>query len=134
MPDRRFIDTNAVLYFAGTGDKAAIAEALLAQGGVISVQVLNEMANVCRRKFGYDWESVDRALALVRALTEVVPLGLETHELGLALARRHRLAIFDAMLVASALIAECTIFLSEDMQDGLVVEDRLLIRNPFARA
>ena len=45
-----FFDTNVLVYLApGDKVKADRAEALLSDGGVISVQVLNELANVARR-------------------------------------------------------------------------------------
>ncbi|HYE27795.1 MAG TPA: hypothetical protein VEA61_06130 [Allosphingosinicella sp.] len=44
---------------------------------------------------------------------------------------RYKLAIYDAMLVASALLVECDVLWSEDMHDGLVIEGMLTIRNPF---
>jgi predicted nucleic acid-binding protein len=46
---------------------------------------------------------------------------------------RYKLATYDAMLIASALVAECDVFWSEDMHDGLVIDGTLTIRNPFSR-
>ena len=68
----------------------------------------------------------------VRRLVAVVPLTVETHELGMALAERHGFSVYDAMIVAAALSADCDTLWSEDMQDGLLVEGSLTIRNPFA--
>jgi len=126
-----FIDTNVLVYFTGEGEKAATAEALIVQGGTVSVQVLNEMALVCRRKYDYSWEQIRQALLFVRTLVNVVPITLDTHELGLALAERYRLRLFDSFLLAAALLEGCSIFWSEDMQEGLVVEQTMTIRNPF---
>ena len=43
MPDRRFFDTNVLVYaFAADDPRSARAEALIADGGVIGIQVLNE--------------------------------------------------------------------------------------------
>jgi predicted nucleic acid-binding protein len=134
MPGKAFLDTNVLLYFAAEGEKAEEAEALMAQGGVISVQVLNEMALVCRRKFGLPWDRVERALAFVRTLVDVVPVTVETHELGLRISQRYRLPLYDSMLLSAALLATCEIFWSEDMHDGLIVEGQLTIRNPFVPA
>ena len=128
-----FLDSNVLLYFASADPaKATRAEALMKAGGVISVQVLNEIATVCRRKFAYDWERTSYVLGVVRRSLDVEPVLLATHELGLHIAERHRLRIYDAMLVSAALLAGCTTFWSEDMQDGLVVERQLTISNPFA--
>ena len=127
-----FFDSNVLLYLAlaETG-KADRAEQLLQAGGTISVQVLNEIANVARRKMGLSWPETREFLSLIRAMLGVVPLTVEVHEHGLAVAERYRLALYDAMIAASAIVAECDRLWSEDMQDGMVIDGRLRIANPF---
>ena len=127
-----FADTNVVLYLLDDSPKADRAESILEQGPRISVQVLNETLVNCRRKAGLSWEETGALLAGIQALCPVENLTLQTHEVGRALAERYGFSIYDAMIVASALIAGCTTLWSEDMQDGLRVEDRLRIVNPFA--
>jgi predicted nucleic acid-binding protein len=128
-----FFDTNVVLYLLSADSaKADLAEALIAGGGQVSVQVLNEVANVARRKLGMRWPEVHDITNQVRAVCAVAPLTVETHLLGLQMAARYRLSVYDSMIVASALMSECTTLYTEDMQDGQVLEDRLTIRNPFA--
>jgi predicted nucleic acid-binding protein len=130
-----FFDTNVLLYVAsGDAAKADRAERLIGDGGTISVQVLNEIANVARRKMGLSWPETHALLATLRALLPVQPLTIEVHETGMAVAERHGFAVFDAMIVASALHAECDTLWSEDMQDGMVVDKRLRIVNPFTTA
>jgi predicted nucleic acid-binding protein len=130
-----FIDTNVLLYLAGSDTrKAEIAEDLVAAGGVVSVQVLNEIANVARRKMSLDWDQTHAMLGALRGLLEVMPLTADVHDIGLALAERYRLSVYDAMIVASALHAGCSTLWSEDMQDGLSIDGRLLVVNPFAHS
>ena len=130
---KAFLDTNVVLYTLAEGDpRQPIALDRLAQGGTISVQVLNEFATVARRKLKLSWPEVAKALAAVRALCPPpVPLTLATHEAALALASQHSFSLYDALIVASALDAGCDILLSEDMQHGRVIDARLTITNPF---
>jgi len=128
----RFFDSNVPLYLLSPdSDKAAIAEGLLVGGGTISVQVLNEIANVARRKLRLEWTAIQRFFADLDVLVEVVPLNRATHDSGLRLAARYGLAVYDAMIVAAALEAKCDVLYSEDMHDGLWVDDRLRIVNPF---
>ena len=127
-----FADTNVVLYLLDDGPKADRAEVILGQGPRISVQVLNESLVNCRRKAGLSWEDAATFLEGVRALCPVEDLTLQTHDVGRALAERYGFSIYDAMIVASALVAGCTTLWSEDMQDGLLVEGQLRIVNPFA--
>jgi predicted nucleic acid-binding protein len=129
-----FFDTNVLLHLA-SGDlaKAERAEAVVREGGAISVQVLNEIANVARRKLRMSCQDTRGFLSSMRGLLTVHPVSVETHELGIALAERYNLAIFDAFIAASALLAECDRLWSEDMQDGMAIDRRLRIVNPFAK-
>ena len=128
-----FFDTNVLVYIAsGRTAKADRAERLVRDGGIISVQVLNEIANVARRKMRLSWPETRAFLSLMRGLLPVEPVTLKTHETGLALAERYRLSIYDGMIAAAALLAGCDRLWSEDMQDGLVIDGRLRIADPFA--
>ena len=128
-----FFDTNVLVYAQGPGAKGDTARGALMDGGVISVQVLNEFANVMRRKFRLDWKSVAAAVADVRVLFESIrPLDIETHEAAVALAEMHGFSFYDSLIVASALQAGCETLLTEDLQDGRRI-DSLVIVNPFAQ-
>jgi predicted nucleic acid-binding protein len=127
-----FFDTNILIYLASSdAAKANRAEAIVREGGVISIQVLNEVANVARRKMQLSWPETHGFLSSLSELLTVHPLTVDTHELGLALAERYRLAIYDALIAASALLAECDRLWSEDMQDGMAIDKRLRVVNPF---
>ncbi len=127
-----FFDTNVLVYLAsGEPAKAERAESIVAGGGTISVQVLNETANVARRKMRLSWEETHAFLSMIRGLLPVEPVTIETHETGLGLAERYGLSTFDAMIAASALLADCDTLWTEDMQDELLIDGRLRIANPF---
>ena len=133
QPRPPFVDTNVLLYLLSEDTaKANRAETLLAARIVISVQVLDEFANVARRKLALAWPEVNQALLDIRRFAEVHSLTLQTHEHGLALAARYQLSVYDAMIAAAALQAGCTTLASEDFSAGQRLEGRLTIRNPFA--
>jgi predicted nucleic acid-binding protein len=126
-----FIDSNVILYLlSADASKANRAQSLLEAGGVISVQVLNEVASVCSRKLKMSWEEVDAVLQATKAACDVVPLTLASHEKAVELAKRFQLSLFDANIVASALMAGSEVLFSEDMQSGLVIAT-LQMQNPF---
>ncbi|MGQ7937917.1 PIN domain-containing protein [Paraburkholderia sp. D1E] len=130
---KAFIDSNVLLYLlSADAAKAERAEATIRAGGRISVQVLNEIANVARRKLGMSWPDINEVLTLIRSLCPADPLTIEIHERGRLVAERYGLSVYDAMIVAAALVAGCATLYSEDMQDGLVIERQVRIRNPFA--
>jgi predicted nucleic acid-binding protein len=128
---KAFFDTNIVAYFASADvAKAKRSGELLRAGGVVSVQVLNEFAAMALRKYALPWSSVRTVLAAVRSTCTVAPLAVTTHELGLALAERHQLNVYDGMIVAAARLSGCDLLYSEDMHDGLII-DGVAIRNPY---
>jgi predicted nucleic acid-binding protein len=134
MNDRSFFDTNVVLYaFSQDDPRSRVAETLLAAGGVLSVQVLNEFVAVARRKLHRSWEEVRRALDILRVFCPApVPLTIETHERAIQIAERYGYSIFDSLVIAAALDAGVSTLYSEDMRDGQSI-DALTIRNPFSR-
>ena len=128
-----FADSNVLIYLVSDEpEKAAVAERLLRESLSISVQVLNESASVLLGKLRQPWSDVDRFLALIRRSTRVYPVEERTHHIGIEVAKRYKLHIYDSMIVAAALLNGCDKLYSEDMHHGLVVENRLTIVNPFA--
>jgi predicted nucleic acid-binding protein len=129
---KAFLDTNVLIYAVLSDDpRCPTAERLLAAGGAISVQVLNEFANVARGKLKWPWRDIEAMLALVRSRSgRVRDISLSTHEAALALARDHSLAFYDALIVAAALEAGCDTLFTEDMQHSRKFGG-LIIVNPF---
>ena len=126
-----FFDTSVLLYLLSDDQaKAERAEALLASGGVVSVQVLNEFASVAARKARMSLPEIREAMVGIRAVCSARPLDSETHERGLDIAERFGFSIYDSLILAAAKLAGCGIVYSEDMQDGQSVEG-ITVRNPF---
>ncbi|HEY0294548.1 MAG TPA: PIN domain-containing protein [Bordetella sp.] len=134
MADKVFLDSNVILYsLSSDQDKIRAAVSLLARRPTISVQVLNEVANVCTTKLRMAWDKTDLFLQEMRDLCRIMPLTIEAHENAVQLAQRYRLPFYDACIAASARAANCRVLYTEDLHHGLVVEDSLLIQNPFKR-
>ena len=127
-----FHDTTIVLSLASSDEiRADIAEALIARGGHVSVQVLNEFASIATRKFGMPWAAVADVIDAVREVCQVHALTLETHERARAIAQQYALAFDDALVAATALLAGCEILYSDELRTNRRIEGRLIIRNPF---
>jgi predicted nucleic acid-binding protein len=133
MSARVFFDTNVFVYAIVQGDpRSDAAEELIAEGGTVSVQVLSEFAAVTRRKTKMPWDEVRLAIENIKTLCpDPLPITIDTHKEALGIAEKYGYRIYDALIVASALEARCTILYSQDMQDGQVIDHRLTIRNPF---
>ena len=126
-----FFDTNILLYLvSGDTSKASRAEELLASRGVISVQVLNEFVAVAVRKAALEFHEIREILSTIRGLCTVQPVDIGTHDRALDLAEQHHFSIYDALIIAAALQAECTILYTEDLQHNQRI-GRVTIKNPF---
>jgi predicted nucleic acid-binding protein len=137
-PDRRatinrcFVDSNIILHLLQTDPtRAEVAKSLLEKNPAISVQVLNEVTNVARRKAKVDWHVLDEFFATLRELCPTVPIMIDTHDRARALAERYQLAFYDALIVAAALLANAEVLYSEDMQHDMLFEGTLRVVNPF---
>ena len=133
MPARDFFDTNVLIYAVGKNDpRASRAEALLAGGGIVSIQSLNEFVSVARRKLGMPWKEVKEMLDIICVLCpDPVPISLDTHRGAVAIAEKYGYSIYDALIASAALEAGCKTLYSEDLQDGQIINQQLTIRNPF---
>jgi predicted nucleic acid-binding protein len=126
-----FLDTNVLLYATERiSDKALRANELIMGRAVVSVQVLNEFARVLVRKVGKTIAEVQIALVPIKLGSEIAPLTIETHELALEIARRYKLAIFDANIIAAAELSGCDVLYTEDLSHGQRI-GRVAIVNPF---
>src|SRR5487761_1084508 len=136
MPVKAFFDTNVLIYAVALDDpRSTQAENLLASGGVLSVQVLNEFVSVARRKIFMSWSDVTEALDAFGVLCpSPLPITAEMHEAARKIAENHDYNISDALVVAAALEAGCATLYSEDFRDGQTIDGQLTIRNPFARS
>ena len=134
-----FLDTNVLVHAFGTKAQASpeirteIAQEIVARGGAISVQVLNEFARVASRKALLGWDRIAGLLGVIKELCDPpVPINLEIHESAVRLSRKFGFNIYDSLIIAAALRAGCKTIYSEDMQHGQVVEG-IRIENPFLR-
>ncbi len=133
-----FIDTNILVYWIQDQERAKLVQSLLASACVISVQVLNEFANVLRKKSGMSWEEIRSIHAVLHKVCTVVDLTRRMQGLAMVLAERYKLTIYDANILAAAALSGCALMYSEDMQDGLRVQippefggGAVAIKNPF---
>ena len=134
MPAKYFMDSNVLLYRYCNQDegKRNIAARLLSAGAcVISTQVVNEFCNVTRRKFPAQFAAIEPVLQTIKDTLPVETLLLEDSLAAVKISQRHHFQYYDALILACALRLECEAVLSEDMQHGFVLDNRLAVVNPF---
>jgi predicted nucleic acid-binding protein len=137
MSDKVFFDTNILVYAFGAkktsvlDPRNTIAERIVMRGGAVSVQVLNEFAQVCHRKAELNWDQIAELLGVIKTLCgRAIPLTMETNEAAVDISRRRGFHIYDSLILASSMQAGCTVVYTEDMQHGQVIEGVRIV-NPF---
>ncbi|MEZ4831334.1 MAG: PIN domain-containing protein [Caldilineaceae bacterium] len=131
-----FIDTNVWLYaFIASQDerKSNLANKLIqkSRSTIVSVQVINEVcANLVKREQFTPAQTRDvisdfYATCVVVGQDEIVLI------MATELRERYSLSHWDSLIVASAIISGATTLYSEDLHDGLVIDQKLTVMNPF---
>ena len=132
VADRVFVDSNVLLYTVDEfEDKAQRAYEILDQNPVITVQVLNEFANVALRRYRLPWDDVRDGLEHITECCEVLPLSHGIHVKALEIAEANLIGIYDANIVAAAELSGCTVLYTEDLNHSQQIGS-VFIRNPFA--
>lgn len=132
MTDKVFVDSNVVIYgLNATLPQYTIATELLLQRPVISVQVINETINVQVRKLKRSLADAQEVAVFLIESCEVISLEPQDILQAIELTRQYSLSHWDALIVATALRAGCSVLYSEDMHHGLWVTPTLQILNPF---
>ncbi|MCC6889350.1 MAG: PIN domain-containing protein [Hyphomicrobiales bacterium] len=102
-----------------------------ARNGIIPVQVLGEYLRFVQRRLPAAFEDAIRQVSLYQAVFLTPPTTLEIVERAWTLASTHRMQLWDCVVCAAAAQAGAKVLLTEDMQDGRVL-DELRLLNPFA--
>jgi predicted nucleic acid-binding protein len=84
-----------------------------------------------RKKFKIEKNELIQSCSLWLERCTVQPVILSTVKLAQNLIGKYNFQLFDGIVVAAALEANCDILYSEDMQDGQIIENTLKIVNPF---
>lgn len=132
MSNAATIDTNIAIYAVLNESKTAKAQATIDRTSFISGQLLNEFSSVMSRKYGYSWDAVTQAIALLAdGVGDVRPITLADTRAALRLAARYQLSFYDSLMLAVALSGGARVFYSEDLQHDLWIDDTLRVVNPF---
>jgi predicted nucleic acid-binding protein len=138
MSDRFFLDTNVFVYqfdlHQGKSQRASqlIRTAITTKRGVVSYQVVQEFFSVALTRFAKPL-AISEADEYLHKILKPMLAVQSSPRLFLEALRIHahlRFSWYDALIVAAAQQAGCSILYTEDMQHGRSV-DGLRIENPF---
>jgi predicted nucleic acid-binding protein len=136
MNDKAFVDSNVFLYLYSADEEIKREKAITALKQyhcVTSTQALNELCNVCTKKWKIAVEDIEKAVDEICGACTIYPLTPEIIKQALPLHRRYGYSFYDSLMLSSALSCGCNLLLSEDMQDGQVIEGLLRIKNIMER-
>ena len=127
------LDTNILIYLHDVvkSNKRDIANHLIVSSPLICNQVISEYLNVCNKRLKMPKQDCLNSLLSWLPYCEQSVVDLSTYSDALKLIDKYQFQLFDAIIVSSALQANCNILYSEDMQHNLTVNDQLKIINPF---
>jgi len=136
MIDKIFLDTNIIIYSYSVDekDKQEVAINIIDKYDdkvIISKQVINELTNILLKKFKLPSNDIENVLLELDTVFYIADFNLATQIKAVRLKDNYNLQFYDALIIATALENRCTILYSEDMQDGLIIDERLKIINPF---
>lgn len=129
-----FLDSNVLVFSIDTKnhpDQAIRAKVIIAEGGVISTQVLNETVNVCLKRLKLPLIEIERNLNDFRQRLTIVPFTEQITFKALTLMKKYSTSWWDALIVSAALENNCDTLITEDLKSFPSFEGRLKVVNPF---
>jgi predicted nucleic acid-binding protein len=97
---------------------------------IISTQVLNEFAQVLL-KHHIDDNTIIAAVQKISEETTVLPITLATVNKAWQIKIQYRFSYWDSLIIAAALLKECEVLFTEDLQHNQLIEKQLIIQNPL---
>lgn len=134
MTDRKaFVDSNILVYLIDnkSKEKTKKAHEFLSPDFFISTQVIAENVNVCLKRLKLSKETAFDFAKLIMGRFRVLQISEQNLLKSFEVSIKYQLSSWDSIIIATALLHNCSIVYSEDMQDGLIIEGTLTIKNPF---
>ncbi|NLO49614.1 MAG: PIN domain-containing protein [Bacteroidales bacterium] len=136
MSDKVFIDTNIWVYARVEGTdlekhkKAISFLRNLSNRVIISTQVINKFYSALSKNMIAE-AKIQSAIEQILPDVELNKLSLNTIRKSWEIKLKYQLSIYDSLIIASALEADCKILYTEDLQHNQLIEGKLRIINPF---
>ena len=133
MNGKIFLDTNVCIYAFDNDSKKKekSLDLIIGSHATVSTQVLMETANVAIKKFKFKQEEIQLSIDYITTFCSLQIIELLTIKQAFQIHKKYQYSLYDALIISSALEANCNILFSEDMQHGQLIDNRLRILNPF---
>lgn len=137
MKDKIFLDTNIIIYCYSNSEieKQNICRRLFENHNELNIskQVINEITNILFKKFKLTSFDIKNTIQQVSNIVFTCDFNFDTQIKAIELKDKYNLQYYDALIIATALENHCNIIFSEDMQHNQVIENKLIIINPFIK-
>ena len=131
-----FLDTNILVYLYSDfePDKQKIAYKEIENNiRNISTQVLTEFCQICIKKLKLTTTNIDKALSVLLDMCGLAIVDDSALRQALLIQNKYKYTYYDSLIIYSALASGCDYLYTEDMQDGQVIENRLIIKDIFKK-
>jgi predicted nucleic acid-binding protein len=124
--EKTFLDSNILIYLVSSDEsKKEKSTILLNPRFYISTQVVAENINVCLRKFKLTKDKAYNHGNFLLSKFNLITIEKSFFPIAFQLSKKYQFSFWDSLIVATALQSDCSLLYSEDMHDGLIVEDKL---------
>jgi predicted nucleic acid-binding protein len=135
MTDKIFVDSNIWLYLflQDNNEKYKLVEDFFTKNNInstfiITYQIINEVSNILLKN-GYTETKIKENVEYMFKICTIQNFTFDIILLASSMREKYSLSFWDSIVVGSALFSGCNILVSEDMQDGLIINNTLLIKN-----
>jgi len=136
MRDRVFLDTNILIYLyskSETDKRGIVSQIFDANYCVTSLQAMNEACNVWFKKYDWNGATIHKHLDNIELLCdEILAVERNTIDKAISIKEHYGYSYYDCLMLAFALESKCNLIMTEDMNNGQIINESLKINNPFA--
>ncbi len=133
--DNFTVDSNILIYAFGSQneEKKKLAKLILSECKAMSIQTVNESVFILQKKFNYTMIELDEIIQFFKGNFLIRDLTVTVLEKSMHIMKTYKYSFWDSMMLSSALINNCEVIYSEDMQHNQIIDDKLTIVNPFMK-
>ena len=137
MKEKAFVDTNILVYAYTDTDitKHDIAQSFLENIDenielFVSIQVIKELCSTMKR-LNINTAIIKNCVEEITNSYTVLPTDIKTIFKSIENLNKFKLSWYDTLLITTALNYKCKILYSEDMNNGMILDNKMTIKNPF---
>lgn len=132
--NKALVDTNVLIYAYSSTElnkKQASLEILSSNNIMLNTQVINEFIWIMTKKFSVDLKVLTMIIKNLFDSYRIEIIEKETIIKAMSISSRYGYTHWDSLILANALLNNCRIVYTEDMQHKQIIEGKVQIINPY---